>query len=309
MRVRVIANPTAGSGSAARRLPLILREIERAGALADSAETRGPGDAARLVREAHAEGVDCVALVGGDGTLNEAVQAFLDPTTGRPVPGPVLALIPSGTGGDFRKTFGLGEQVEEAVARLMSSPPRPIDLGALELTAHDGGKIVRAFVNVTSFGIGGLTDRIVNSAPKWLGGKASFFLGTLRAMAIYRNAPVKITIDGRLFLEGPIFNVALANGRYFGGGMKIAPDADPADGLLDVVALGDLSRVRSVGLASQVYQGTHVNEAGVKVGRGAEVVAEPLIAGGEVLIDMDGETPGRLPLVARVVPSALKLRL
>lgn len=308
MRVRVIANPTAGSGSAARRLPFILREIERAGALVDSAETRGPGDATRLVREAHAEGVDCVVLVGGDGTLNEAVQAFID-STGRPVPGPVLALIPSGTGGDFRKTFGLGEQVEEAVARLMSSPPRPIDLGALELTAPDGSKIVRAFINVTSFGIGGLTDRIVNSTPKWWGGKASFFLGTMRAMAVYRNAPVEISIDGQPFLTGPVFNVALANGRYFGGGMKIAPDADPADGLLDVIALGDLSRLRSMSLASHVYRGTHVNESGVKVGRGAEIVAKPLLADGEVLIDMDGETPGRLPLVARVLPSALKLRL
>jgi YegS/Rv2252/BmrU family lipid kinase len=308
MRVRVIANPTAGSGAAARRLPLVLREIERAGALADSAETRGPGDAARLVREAHAEGIDCVALVGGDGTLNEAVQAFLDPA-GRPVPGPVLALIPSGTGGDFRKTFGLGEEVEEAVARMMSSPPRPIDLGSLELTAHDGSKITRAFLNVASFGIGGLTDRIVNSTPKWWGGKASFFLGTLRAMAIYRNAPVRISVDGRPFLEGPVFNVALANGRYFGGGMKIAPDADPADGLLDVVALGDLSRLRSVGLASHVYRGSHVNEAGVQVGRGAEIVAAPLVDGDEVLIDMDGETPGRLPLIARVIPSALKIRL
>jgi YegS/Rv2252/BmrU family lipid kinase len=308
MRVRVIANPTAGSGSAARRLPHILREIERAGALADSADTRGPGDAARLVREAHADGVDCVALVGGDGTLNDAAQAFLD-SEGRPVPGPVLALIPSGTGGDFRKTFGLGEGVEEAVTRLMSSPPRPIDLGVLELTAHDGSKIVRAFVNVTSFGIGGLTDRIVNSAPKWLGGRASFFLGTVRALAIYTNAPVRVTVDGQVLVEGPIFNVAMANGRYFGGGMKIAPDADPADGLLDVVALGDLSRLRSVGLASHVYNGTHVREPDVRVGRGAVVRADPLVAGGEVLIDMDGETPGRLPLVARVVPSALKIRV
>jgi YegS/Rv2252/BmrU family lipid kinase len=308
MRVRVIANPTAGSGAAARQLPHILREIERAGALADSAETRGPGDAARLVREAHAEGVDCVALVGGDGTLNDAAQAFLD-GDGRPVPGPVLALIPSGTGGDFRKTFGLGEGIEEAVARLISSPPRPLDLGVLELTTGEGSRITRAFLNITSFGIGGLTDRIVNSSPKWLGGRASFLLGTLRALAVYKNAPVGITIDGNAFLEGPVFNVALANGRYFGGGMKIAPDADPADGLLDVVALRDLSRLRSMGIGPHVYRGTHVDQPDVKVGRGQVVVAESLVAGSEVLIDMDGETPGRLPLTARIVASALKIRL
>lgn len=308
MRVRAIINPSAGSGAALRCLPELLREVERAGALADSAETRGPRDAARLVREAHADGIDCVAIVGGDGTLNDAVQAFID-SEGRPVAGPVLAVVPSGTGGDFRRTFGLGTNVAEAVARLMSSPPRPVDLGVLRLTGHDGATIVRAFVNITSFGLGGLTDRIVNESPKWWGGRLSFFVGTLRAMAVYRNAPVRVLVDGRPFLEGPIVNVAMANGRYFGGGMKIAPDADPGDGLLDVIALGDLSPVRTTLLSPHVYRGTHVQQPSVHVTRGKEISAEPLVARAEVLIDMDGETPGRLPLSAAVLPAALRMRL
>jgi diacylglycerol kinase (ATP) len=308
MRVRAIINPSAGSGAAQRCLPELLRQIERAGALPDSAETQGPGDAARLIREAHADGIDCVAVVGGDGTLNDAVQAFID-AEGRPVPGPVLALVPSGTGGDFRKTFGLGTSVEEAVARLMSSAPRPVDLGILRLTAHDGTPVVRAFLNITSFGLGGLTDRIVNTTPKWWGGRLSFFVGTLRAMAVYRNAPVRVVVDDQVFLESPIVNVALANGRFFGGGMKIAPDADPGDGLLDVVALADLSRLRTTTLSPHVYRGTHVTQPGVHSTRGRTVRAESLVAGAEVLIDMDGETPGRLPLTASVAPSALKLRV
>lgn len=308
MRVRVIVNPKAGSGTAAKRLPQILREIERAGALPDSAETLGPGDAARLVREAHRDGIDCVALVGGDGTLNEAVQAFIGPN-GEILPGPVLGLIPSGTGGDFRKTFNLGTSTEEAVARLMSSPPRPVDLGLLELTSHEGLPIHRAFINVTSFGMGGLTDRIVNSSPKWWGGRASFFIGALRALAVYQNAPVELRVDGRVFLESPIVNVALANARFFGGGMKIAPDADPADGLLDVIAIGDLSRARSMALSPHIYRGSHVDQADVHTCRGALIEARPLAQSTEVLIDMDGETPGRLPLTARLAPGALAIRL
>jgi len=308
MRVRVIVNPKAGSGSAAKRLPDILREIERAGALPDSAETLGPGDAARLVREAHADGVDCVALVGGDGTLNEAVQAFVGPE-GQLLPGPVLGLIPAGTGGDFRKTFRLGLSTEEAVARLMSSPPRPIDLGLLEVTSHEGTLVHRAFINVTSFGLGGLTDRIVNAGPKWWGGRASFLVGAVRALSIYRNAAVELRVDGRTFLESPIVNVALANARFFGGGMKIAPDADPADGLLDVIAIGDLSRARSLSLTPHIYRGTHVDQADVHTCRGMNIEALPLVKGAEVLVDMDGETPGRLPLKARVAPAALAIRL
>jgi diacylglycerol kinase (ATP) len=308
MRVRVIVNPKAGSGAASKRLPDILREIERAGAMPDSAETLGPGDAARLVREAHAEGVDCVALVGGDGTLNEAVQAFVGPT-GELLAGPVLALIPAGTGGDFRKTFRLGSSTEEAVARLVSSPPRPVDLGLLEVTAHDGTTVHRAFINVTSFGLGGLTDRIVNASPKWWGGRASFLVGALRALSIYQNAPVELRVDGRTFLESPIVNVAIANARYFGGGMKIAPDADPADGLLDVIAIGDLSRAQSLTLTPHMYRGTHVEQANVRTCRGVSVEALPLVKGAEVLVDMDGETPGRLPLKARIAPAALAIRL
>lgn len=308
MRVRALVNPAAGGGSALSRLPTVLREIERAGALADSVETRGPGDAARLLAEARNDGIDCVAVLGGDGTLNEVLQAFID-ANGQPVAGPALALIPAGTGGDFRKTFGLGESTEEAVARLISSPPSPIDLGALELFDLAGHKIVRSFINITSFGLGGLTDRIVNDSPKWLGGRASFFLGTLRALAVYKNAAVRVSIDGKLFIEQRIVNVAIANGRYFGGGMLVAPDADPADGSFDVIAFGDLSRMRSMSLTGHIYRGTHVREPGISVGRGREIRAEPLVSAEEVLIDMDGETPGKLPLVARVLPAAVRLRV
>jgi YegS/Rv2252/BmrU family lipid kinase len=249
-----------------------------------------------------------VALVGGDGTLNEAAQAFID-ADGNPDAGPVLGVIPSGTGGDFRRTFGLGTSVEEAVARLMTSPPRPLDLGVVELTGHDGARVVRAFANIMSFGIGGLTDKIVNASPKWLGGQAAFFLGTLRAMAIYDSPPVVVRVDGAICVEGPIFNVAVANGRYFGGGMKIAPEADPSDGIFDVVALHDLTRVQGIALARRVYRGSHPGQPGVRVARGREVVAEPLLSRGEVLIDLDGETPGRLPLRARVVPGAISIRI
>jgi YegS/Rv2252/BmrU family lipid kinase len=301
-------NPKAGSGAGARRLPAILRELENAGATAEPAETSGPGDAARLVREAHGDGIDCVAIVGGDGTLNEAVQAFIDPE-GDPVDGPVLGVIPSGTGGDFRRTFGLGPSLEEAVARLLASPPRPIDLGILKLTSIDGRPLRRAFLNVTSFGISGLTDRIVNTSPKWMGGRAAFFLGALRASLVYRNLPVRVLVDGAPLFEGPVFNVALANGRFFGGGMRVAPDADPADGLLDVVAMCDLSWLESFALSRHIYRGSHLSAEGVLSARARELTAEPLVDREEVLIDMDGETPGRLPLSARVAPAALRIRI
>lgn len=307
MHLRVILNPTAGSGAAARKRAALIEALAAQGTKPEVRETEGPGDAGRLIREARRDGVECAVLVGGDGTLNDAVQGFLD-DDGQVASGPELGLIPSGTGGDFRRTFGLGDSLEEAAARVLRTPARPVDLGLLSVTSHEGQRVRRAFINITSFGIGGLTDRIVNSSPKWMGGKAAFFLGTLRAMAVYRNLPVRVRVDGEVFLEAPIFNVALANGRYFGGGMMIAPNADPSDGLLDVVALADMSKLESALMSQDIYQGKHLGRAGVSFRRGKVVEAEPLAAGTEVLVDMDGETPGRLPIRAELAPGALRIR-
>jgi len=307
MKLRVISNPTAGSGNAQRRLPELRRLLTDRGIVADFVETRAPGDATRLVHEARGDGVECLLVMGGDGTLNEVSQGYLD-AEGQPLPGPDLALAPSGTGGDFRKSFGLGTTLEEAVERLSTAVPRPLDLGLLELTAHSGQTIRRAFLNITSFGLGGLTDRLVNAGPKWIGGRAAFLIGSLRALISYENSPVRLRVDGAVCLEAPIVNVALANGQYFGGGMKIAPDANPSDGFIDVVAMHDLTRAQGVALAPRLYQGTHIGQPGVRVTRGALIEAESLVPRAEVLIDMDGETPGRLPLVARLAKGALRIR-
>jgi len=105
-----------------------------------------------------------------------------------------------------------------------------------------------------------------------------------------------------------LVNVAIANGQYFGGGMKIAPDASPNDGLFDVIAMHDLTRVQVASFSPRVYQGTHLGQPGVRFAQGSLIEAESLLPHGEVLIDMDGETPGRLPLVARVARGALKIR-
>lgn len=308
MRVRILVNPKAGGGAALRRLPSVLGALEQAGVSADSAQTQAPGDAPRLVREASRDGIDCLAVMGGDGTMNEVCQAYLD-DQGQPIRGPDLAIVPAGTGGDFRRTFGLGTSDAEAVTRLIASPPRPVDLGVLHFHDAEGRPRIRAFLNIASFGLGGLTDQLVNSGPKWLGGKAAFFLGTLRAMALYRPQPVRLVVDGTPFLEAPVLNVALANGRYFGGGMMVAPDASPTDGLLDVVAFHDMTKTQSLLFTQDIYRGTHIGKKGVASIRGSEVRAEPLQSTDRVLIDLDGETPGRLPLSAGILPGAVRIRI
>lgn len=308
MHVRVIVNPRAGSGAAAKRALCAVRALEQAGVRAELVETRGPDDAARLVREAHWDGVDCVAIVGGDGTLNEAMQAYID-RQGQPMAGPDLAVIPSGTGGDYRKTLGFGASVNDAVKRLLSRDARPVDLGVLEFMTADGAPAHRAFANIMSFGLSGLTDVLVQRVPTWLGGRSRYLISGLWALARYENTPARVLVDGSVLCEGPVLEVVVAQGKFFGGGMKIAPDADVSDGLFDVVALTDLSKWESLALVGRIYRGSHIGRPKLCTSRGREVVAEPLSEASRILVDVDGDTPVHLPLTARVRPGAVRVRM
>lgn len=305
--VRVVLNPRAGAGSAKRLLPEVRRELERLGLASDVAETSGPRDAGRLVKRAHADGVPMIAVMGGDGTLNEAAQGYID-EDGNAVPGPELLVVPAGTGGDFRKTLGV-TTTADAIRRATSGVSLPHDLGLLRIHTEEGRPITRAFINITSFGIGGVADKMVNQSPKWLGGKASYFLGSARAWLRYTNQPMRVRVDGDVFEEGPVFNLAVCNGKFFGGGMKVAPDADAADGLFDVVSMGDFTKMEGLSLSNKIYAGTHLAARAVKVTRGAIVEADPIHPWTKVLIDMDGETPGMLPLKATVLRGAVNIRV
>jgi YegS/Rv2252/BmrU family lipid kinase len=307
LHVRVILNPAAASGLAMRKVGEIGEALRRHELRHEIVLTRARGHAAELARAARADGVDIVAVVGGDGTLNEVVQAYVS-EDGDPILGPDLALIPCGTGGDFKKTLGMSGALDEAIGRIRHGARRPIDLGVLRITDHNGELRTHAFVNIASFGIGGQVDALVNAGPKWLGGKASFFLGTLRAMAKYKNAHVRVKVDGATWFEGPAFNVAVANGRFFGGGMMIAPQADPSDGRFEIVALGDFTRREVIGMTAKVYQGAHLSLDGVRVTHGVRVEAEAIHPWATVLADVDGEQPGKLPLRATIAKGALTFR-
>lgn len=306
MKFRIIVNPKAGAGAAGRTIPTLQEVFQSQGITPDIQATAGPGNATELARRARDEHVDVIVVVGGDGTLNEVSQAYID-SDGAPLPGPDLALVPAGTGGDFRRVYGMRRDAREAVQRLLTAEPRPLDLGVADMVGEDGAPVRRAFVNILSFGISGKLDRLVNETPKWLGGRAAFALGTLRSMASYQNAPVVVRVDGKEWFRGRVFAVAIANGTSFGGGMKVAPDARPDDGLFDVRVLGDLSLVEILPKWPSIYAGTlrHPKVTGT---RGSVVEAESA-DGRDVFIDADGETPGLLPLKAWIHPGALRIRV
>jgi YegS/Rv2252/BmrU family lipid kinase len=307
MRISVVVNPRAGSGNAARHLPELRRKLEALAVPFEILETQRRGHATSLAASAIERGSTLIAVVGGDGTLNEVSQAFIDPQ-GAPVPGPPISLIPCGTGGDFPKSCSFTRRdLAGHVERLTRGTARPLDLGVVTLHDTRGQPRHRAFLNIASVGISGDVDERVERGPKWLGGKAAFLIGTVGAALSYENVPVAIEIDGRPWHRGPMLITAIANGRFLGGGMHIAPNADYADGLLDVVCVGDLSRGTFLRLFPSVYKGEHLGLDAVRTERGRSVVIQALDERRQVLVDVDGETPGYLPLTARIFPGALEL--
>jgi len=240
--------------------------------------------------------------VGGDGTINESVNGFFD-VAGAPRRREVeLVVYPLGTGSDFARSIGLGSDSAETL--LADAEPRRIDVGRAELTGHRGEPLVRYFINISSFGSSGLIVDKVNHTSKRLGGKASFFMGTLKGLLAYRNQRVRLRVDDAFEEELLINTVAVANGRYFGGSMMVAPNAVVDDGVFDVTVIGDVGLATFLRYSGALYKGAHMNLPGIRGLRGRRVSAVPL--GSEaVLIDLDGEQPGRLPVSYQILPGAI----
>jgi diacylglycerol kinase family enzyme len=156
----------------------------------------------------------------------------------------------------------------------------------------------RLFLNESSLGFSAETVNNVNRASKRFGGKLSFFLGVLRTLSSLRNPVLQVTIDGRRVHEGPTLLVAVANGKYFGGSMMIAPAAELDDGVFDVVVISGMTRLKLLRKIGKIYRGEHLAEPEVTVHRGHEVQISSTEA--EVLLEMDGEQPGRLAADFRI---------
>jgi YegS/Rv2252/BmrU family lipid kinase len=265
--------------------------------------TRGPRDAERIAREGVRAGVERIVVAGGDGTTSEVASGLL----GAGLAGYCqIGLLPLGTGGDLVRTIGVPRRLEEAVERLALGKTRVIDAGRASFLDRDGSQRESYFLNVASAGISGLTTELVNRAPKALGGRVSFLIGTLRAIARYRFPAVCVRVDDRRIHEGPLVLAAACNGRYFGGGMAVAPAALPDDGLFDLVLVPGVSRTRLVSRLPRIYRGTHLQEPEVLSDRGCRVELEAT-GSEEVWIELDGEPLGRLPARFEVLPGAITL--
>lgn len=301
-RTLAVVNPASRAGDTGRIFPRFEPRLRQALGELEVAWTRGPRDAERIAREAARAGVERLLVAGGDGTACEVVSGVLSAELGDRVE---LGFLPLGSGGDLPRTLGIPGRLEDALELLHKEQRRRIDAGRLRFRDPSGAQRVVYFVNEASAGMSGLVTRIVGQTSKSLGARMGFLWGTLVALARFQPRPARVRLDGRTVHEGPLVLATASNGRFFGGGMQVAPEACPDDGLLDVVIVPGLSKATLLARLPRLYAGTHLAVAGVELHRGRRVEIEAL--GPQVPFEADGEPFGDVPLEVEVVPGAIEV--
>jgi YegS/Rv2252/BmrU family lipid kinase len=268
------------------------------------AMTKGAGDATQLARAAVKASRPLVVAAGGDGTIHEVVNGFFEAGVRIPTASK-LGVLPSGTGGDFRRTFDLPIAPEPAARALLAGKTRRIDAGKASFTLADGARGIRHFVNIADAGVAGEVVNRVNRSAKRLGSYVTFNAAAIASLLSWTNKPMKIVVDGEAF-EARCQQVVIANCRYYGGGMQMAPMAVPDDGLLDVIVIGDVGRFYSLSKLDAIRKGTHLDmgDPRLKVLRGTSVEVS---SAERVLVDLDGEQPGMVPATFEVMPGSIDL--
>jgi YegS/Rv2252/BmrU family lipid kinase len=305
MTTLIILNPHAGSGRAGKLWskiePLLWQEL---GELV-IAVTQHPEEVATHLDKARAAGLTRVIAIGGDGTnhalVNELIRLNRSDPSG---PQMTFGCLPIGTGRDWARTLGIPFTPADAVRWIKSAHPSPLDAGELVTEQANGATATRHFLNIASVGISGMITSQINQLIErrpW-----TFYRATVEALLRYRPPHMTIRLDGMLWYEGEAYIVAIANGRTFGHGMKIAPNADYGDGMFDVVLVEGMPRTRILAALNTVYSGTHLKRSDVHIQRAR--VAEVECSGGSVgplSLELDGENAVGNKLRFEVLPGAL----
>lgn len=307
-RPLLVVNPASGGGKTGKTFDSLRATIGDALGPMRIAFTEARGHAIELAKQGVADGHKIVIAVGGDGTFHEVVNGVMDAGGGARV-----GLIAQGTGGDFRKTLGIDHRLDRYLEVLRAGRTRSIDVGRVRYRDPDGSEKQRWFVNILSAGMGGLVDRYVADAPAYLSGKAAYFGASVKALARCAEGRLRAVIDNAGVTQQRMlrtYMIAICNGRYFGGGMKVAPMASLDDGKFEVVSIGAANKLAFAIHAQKIYDGSHLRAPGVEHFQctGIELEIENADARERFLNDVDGEPLGGLPIHVEIHPRALTLQ-
>jgi YegS/Rv2252/BmrU family lipid kinase len=313
-RPLLVVNPASGGGKTGKNFESLRATIgARLGPMrVVFTETRG--HAIELTKQGVADGHMLIIAVGGDGTFHEVVNGVMDapinPTHGKRAR---VGLIAQGTGGDFRKTLGIEHRLDRYLETLTAGRTRDIDVGRVRYRDRDGSEKHRWFVNILSAGMGGLVDRYVAEAPAYLSGKAAYFAASARALLRIQEGRLRATVENDGTTQQRLlrtYMIAICNGRFFGGGMKVAPMASIDDGRFEVVSMGAPNKVAFTVTANKIYDAGHLGQPGVEHFQctGIDLELENPDVRDVFLNDIDGEPLGGLPLHVEMHHRALTVQ-
>ena len=296
---KVIVNPVAGANSTRRKWSRIRRLLKHIGLSFDYEYTEGTGHAIELAKEAAGSEYGCLLVVGGDGTVNEVANGILHSGG---ADNTALGVISTGTGSDFARSAGIPRHYVKACSSLTSPRKTLIDVGVVEYKRNKRSE-QRFFVNAAGIGFDATVVEATERFPKYLGGTVPYIAGLLRTLFGYRNKSMALQVDDKTE-SSKILSVVVANGRYFGGGMHVAPEASFVDKLLDVVVIGDIGKLDLLKSLPMVYKGTHGSHPKVSIEKAAEITVESTE---RILVHADGELLGEGPASFRLLPAALNV--
>jgi len=309
----VIVNPASADGATRENWPKMASDLRTHFGSFTVAFTDSSGHARELAAEAANQGTKLIIACGGDGTISEVANGIIESKRETE-----LAILPGGTGSDFRRTIGLPASIAAAARALRDGRTRKIDAGRVTFINDSGQRQTRFFINVASFGMStSVLDRTsTGEAKKWipaftprkLTSKLSYAAATLQTTLSAVPVEVKVQLDEQPERRLRIAEFCVANARYYGGGMKIAPDAKLDDGRFDIITIGDASSFRILTNAPRLYFGAHLRMNEVSHSLAKQVIARSVKKDQEVRIELDGEVVGRLPATFEVMPRVLRVR-
>lgn len=309
----VIVNPASADGATRENWPKMASDLRTHFGAFTVAFTESVGHARELAAEAARQGTKLVIACGGDGTISEVANGIIESNNEAE-----LGILPGGTGSDFRRTVGIPANIAAAARSLRDGRTRMIDAIRVTFVNDSGERETRYSINVASFGMStAVLDRAASGearkwipafAPRKLSSKLSYAAATVQTTLSSAPTEVSVQLDEQPERRLRIAEFCVANARFYGGGMKIAPDAKVDDGQLDVVTIGDASSFRILANAPRLYLGAHLRMNEVTHSLARQVVARPTNKKEEVRVELDGEVLGRLPATFEVVPRALRVR-
>jgi diacylglycerol kinase (ATP) len=297
--VHAIVNPLAGAGKTAKKWPQIKELMQSLKLDFGYTLTEAPQHAVEIARTMATKGCRFLIAIGGDGTINEVVNGLYQANC---LSESKVGIICTGTGADYIRTLGIPRALDDACQLLKNPKTRLVDIGVIEYS-DQGREIKRLFVNFAGLGFDAEVVKATNKTFKAMGTMSSYLMGLLFTLFSYRNINVSVMIDGRVE-KRKIVTMLMGQGKYAGGGMMTTPNANPYDGLFDVLIVDNMSKLDLLWSLPRIYKGTHLTHHKVSIRRLNEI---KIFTEGKVCIQADGDLIGDTPARFYVLPAALNI--